>query len=58
MSHEAFHLKYISVIKSAYPEVEIVEGTHKPRDKATFQGEVKELLCLEHRDMTDLILGR
>lgn len=49
--------KYVKVIKEAYPELEIVEGTHKPRDKATFQSEVCDLLCIETRDMTDLILG-
>ena len=50
--------KYIKVIKEVYPEIEIVEGTHKPRDKATFQTEVRKLLCIENRDMTDLILSR
>jgi len=50
--------KYIKVIKEAYPKTEIVEGTHKPRDKGTFQAEVRELLCIEYRDMTDLILSR
>jgi len=50
--------KYIKVIKEAYPKMEIVEGTHKPRDKSIFQAEVRELLCIENRDMTDLILSR
>ncbi|MTI85617.1 MAG: CGGC domain-containing protein [Firmicutes bacterium] len=50
--------KYIKVIKEAYPKIEIVEGTHKPRDKRIFQAEVRELLCIENRDMTDLILSR
>jgi len=50
--------KYTKVIKEVYPQIEIVEGTHKPRDKATFQAEVRELLCTETRDMTDFILSR
>lgn len=50
--------KYVKVIKETYPNIEIVEGTHKPRDKVTFQGEVRELLCIETKDMTDLILRR
>lgn len=50
--------KYIKVIKENFPNLEIVEGTHKPRDKSTFQGEVHDLLCAQTRDMTDLILGR
>jgi len=49
--------KYIDVIKKKYPNIEIVEGTHKPRDKAAFQGEVYELLCIKTKDMTDLILS-
>jgi len=32
--------KYIKVIKEAFPKIEIVEGTHKPRDKGIFQTEV------------------
>lgn len=50
--------KYIKVIKETYPNIEIVEGTHKPLDKKTFQEEVRELLCIEAKDITDLILSR
>jgi len=53
-----FMKKYIEVIKKEYPEIEIVEGTHKPIEKAVFGNAVKELLCSRRRDMTDYILGR
>ncbi|MDF9409081.1 CGGC domain-containing protein [Pelotomaculum isophthalicicum JI] len=48
--------KYLDVIKEKYPDIEIVEGTHKPRDKTIFRGEVCELLSVRTKDMTDLIL--
>jgi len=53
-----FMKKYIEVIKKEYPEIEIVEGTHKPIEKAVFGSAVKDLLCSRRRDMTDYILGR
>lgn len=49
--------KYVKVIKEKYPNIEIVEGTHRPRDKSAFQSEVRDLLCFETVDMTDLILN-
>jgi len=53
-----FVSKYINVIKKTYPNIEIVEGTHAPRDKNIFQNEVRDLLCIDNKDMTDLILSR
>ena len=50
--------KYIEVIKKEYPEIEIVEGTHKPLDKNVFRNEVKDLICLRKKDMNDYILGK
>ncbi len=50
--------KYIEVIRSAYPKMELIEGTHQPPDKAKFREGVKELLCAGRRDMTDYILGK
>lgn len=37
--------KYSEIIKQAYPNIELVMGTHKPGDKIMFQKGVKELLC-------------
>jgi len=37
--------KYQKIIKKAYPDLEIVLGTHKPIDKKEFQRGVKEILC-------------
>ncbi|NHM28802.1 CGGC domain-containing protein [Desulfofundulus sp. TPOSR] len=53
-----FKNRYMEVIKEAYPGLEVVEGTHTPRDFKVFQGEVKELLCATRVDMTDLIKSR
>jgi predicted metal-binding protein len=51
---------YEEVIAKAYPSLEIIRGTHTPRDKKDFQAEMKELLCQtiqNPQDMTDLIRG-
>jgi len=37
--------KYQKAINDAYPDLEIVLGTHKPIDKKEFQRGVKEILC-------------
>ena len=37
--------KYKKAINDAYPDLEIVLGTHKPIDKKEFQRGVKEILC-------------
>ena len=55
-----FIRKYQMVIKEAYPDLEIVLGTHAPRDNSEFRQGVKELLCpsVHHRqDMNDMIRG-
>ena len=44
----------------AYPQLEIVLGTHKPLDKSEFQKGVKEILCptiSAQQTMKDLIKG-
>lgn len=54
-----FKKVYAEVIKKAYPQVEVVFGTHVSRvTDREFQQEVKELLCAPRRAMPDLILGR
>jgi len=53
-----FMKKYIEVIKKEYPEIEIIEGTHKPLEKSVFGNAVKELICSRRRDMNDYILAR
>ncbi len=53
-----FLKKYQAVIAKAYPDLEIVLGTHIPKDRKQFQNDVKELLCptvSEVQDMNDLI---
>lgn len=53
-----FMKKYIEIIKREYPDLDIVEGTHKPLEKGVFGTAVKELICARRRDMTDYVLGR
>lgn len=55
-----FLKKYQVVIARAYPGLEIVLGTHIPKDKMLFRSDVKELLCptvYEVQDMNDIIKG-
>ena len=55
-----FLKKYQAVIAQAYPGLEIILGTHIPKDKKQFQNDMKELLCptvSEVQDMNDLIKG-
>ena len=55
-----FLKKYQAVIAAAYPDLEIVPGTHMPKDKEQFRADVRELLCpaaAETQDMNDLIKG-
>ena len=52
--------KYQAVIAKAYPDLEIVSGTHIPKDKMQFRSDVKELLCPTFsvvQDMNDIIKG-
>jgi len=37
--------KYMDLIKQAFPDINIVMGTHQPVDKERFKKGVKELLC-------------
>ena len=56
-----FLKKYQAVIAEAYPDLEIVLGTHIPKDKEQFRKDVRELLCptfSEVQDMNDVIRGR
>ena len=55
-----FLKKYQAVIAKAYPDLEIVSGTHIPKDKNQFRNDVKELLCptvSDVQDMNDMIKG-
>jgi len=52
--------KYQAVIAQAYPDLEIVSGTHIPKDKMQFRSDVKKLLCPTVsvvQDMNDIIKG-
>jgi len=55
-----FTEKYTRVIREAYPEVNLVMGTHTPgtHTPREFQGEVREMLCADRLTMPDLIKGR
>lgn len=53
-----FKKKYIAVIKASYPSIDIVEGTHTPRDFSVFQQEVRAGLCSPRGSMTDIIQAR
>ena len=56
-----FIARYDRIIRDNYPELEIVHGTHTPKDKIVFQGEVRELLCPTvsiPQDMNDVIMKR
>jgi predicted metal-binding protein len=55
-----FIKKYQKVIIQAFPDLEIVFGTHLPKDNKDFRQGVKELLCPtvhKAQDMNDLIKG-
>ena len=55
-----FVQKYVGIIKKAYPDLEIVMGTHQPVDKTHFQKGLKELLCQTlspPQTMNDMIRG-
>ena len=55
-----FLKKYQAVIAKTYPALEIVLGTHIPKDKMQFRIDVKELLCptvSPVQDMNDIIKG-
>ena len=52
---------YDSIIKQHNPGLRVVHGTHRPRGKAQFQSEMKELLCPQvavPQDMNTVIKGR
>ena len=49
-----FLKKYLAVIAKAYPDLEIVPGTHLPKDKKLFRQDVKELLCPTVNDIQDM----
>lgn len=53
-----FQEKYARVIQEAYPEIKLVMGTHTPVDQKVFRDDVRDLLCAQHLNMTDLIKGR
>ncbi|WP_366923102.1 CGGC domain-containing protein [Metallumcola ferriviriculae] len=52
-----FKQKYVEAITETYPDIELVMGTHTPRDPKEFQKEIKEALCVGKFNMTDIIKG-
>ena len=56
----SFIKKYQEVIEAAYPDIEIVHGTHKPIDKSEFQRGLNELLIptiIKPQHMNDIVSG-
>jgi predicted metal-binding protein len=53
-----FKDRYVEVINEAFPEIQVVEGTHVPRDFSVFQREVAAALCTPKKSMTDVIRSR
>jgi len=54
-----FKTKYVELIQEAYPNVNVVYGTHEaPVPNEVYQQEIKDLLCAPRKSMTDIILGR
>lgn len=55
-----FLTKYQQVIKQAYPDLQIIAGTHVPKDISEFRTQVAELLCPTQnipQDMNAVIQG-
>lgn len=56
-----FVKKYQRIIERQYPALDIILGTHEPKDSKEFRTEVKELLCptcSKPQDMNDIIHRR
>jgi len=54
-----FKHKYVEVIRQAYPDIELVMGTHTPPlERQQFQNDVREVLSACRFSMTDIIKGR
>ena len=54
-----FLKKYEKEIKNAYPDIDIVHGTHRPGDTDLFKKSVEEMLCPTVKvpqDMNDVIM--
>lgn len=55
-----FLTKYVKAVQGAYPDLEIVLGTHEPLNVQEYRRGVRELLCPAVRppqDMNDMVLG-
>ena len=53
-----FKRQYQKDLKAAYPEIEIIIGTHEEHlTPEEYRQRVKKLFCQERKNMTDLILG-
>ncbi len=53
-----FKEQYVQVINEAFPDIQVVQGTHVPRDFSVFQKEVAAVLCAPKKSMTDVIRSR
>ena len=55
-----FLKQYDTLIRKHHPGLEVVHGTHRPREKSLFHNEIKEILCPKiavPQDMNNLIKG-
>lgn len=54
-----FKKKYTEALKNAYPEINIVEGTHEEHiAHEEFRNKVRDVFCQPSKNMVDIILGR
>lgn len=54
-----FKDKYLEALKSTYPEINIVAGTHEENiTREEFREKVRNLFCQPHKNMIDVILGQ
>lgn len=54
-----FQKKYTEALKSAYPEINIVTGTHEEHiTPEQFRSKVQNVFCQPAKNMVDIILGR
>jgi hypothetical protein len=52
--------KYAKVVRTAYPGLEVVMGTHKPLDRDEFRRAARELICPTvsvRQTMNDVVKG-
>jgi hypothetical protein len=49
-----FEKSKYDIIMIAFSDLDFIHGTHTPKDRTVFQGEVKELLCSPYYNLVPL----